>query len=264
MLEVRDVRLEQAGRSDWADAASDEWANAQSLWDHLTGASNLVEAAQAFDFAALLPPEAAVLDLGCGSGWLAAMLSAEPKVGHVIAWDGSPHLLEHVLPETVALVGGDLERIERVCGDFVPLTLPDASLDLVAMSSAFHHAPDPRRLLGELRRVLRPGGAVVLLNETPWKRLMVLGFATRMYLAALLGLVRGTPIARPGQLAADHVLYDDRLGDRGYTAGALRALAAEAGFTLEIQDTRLPSFKPSYRDRMRLEPNLVHIVLHPR
>ena len=121
MSDVRDVRLEQAGRSDWAEAASGVWATAPGLWEHLTGASNMVEAARAFDFAALLPEDATVLDLGCGSGWLAAMLSAEPRVGHVIAWDGSPHLLGQVLPEMVGLVGGDMDRIERVCGDFVPL-----------------------------------------------------------------------------------------------------------------------------------------------
>ena len=125
----KDVRLEQAARSDWAATAAGAWASAPALWEHLTGATNMVEAARAFDFAGLLPLGATVLDLGCGSGWLAAMLSAEPKVERVIAWDGSPHLLEHVLPEMVQLAGGDGERIEPVCGDFVPLILEDASVD---------------------------------------------------------------------------------------------------------------------------------------
>jgi SAM-dependent methyltransferase len=258
---VSDVRLEQAARSDWAAAASAEWATAPALWAHLTGATNLVDAARAFDFAALLGDRATVLDLGCGSGWLAGLLSAHEKVARVIAWDGSPHLVEHVLPEMVGLAGGDMARVERVCGDFVPLLLDDAAVDLVAMSSAFHHADDPHALLAELRRVLRPGGAVVLLNETPWTRVMVLGFATRMYAAALAGLARGTPVRRPGHLGAGHVLYDDRLGDRGYTAGALRALAREHGFSVELRDSGLPSYKPSYRERMRLEPNLTHVIL---
>ena len=154
------MRLEQAARSDWAEAASGIWPTAPRLWEHMTGASNMVEAARAFDFAALLPPDATILDLGCGSGWLAAMLSAEPKVAHVIAWDSSPHLLEQVLPEMVELVGGDIARIERVCGDFVPLMLGDTSQDLVVMSSAFHHAGDPAGSSASCD-ALRPDGAVV-------------------------------------------------------------------------------------------------------
>ena len=264
MSEVRDVRLEQAARSDWAEAASGIWSTAPRLWEHMTGASNMVEAARAFDFARWrAPPDATILDLGCGSGWLAAMLSAEPKVAHVIAWDSSPHLLEQVLPEMVELVGGDIARIERVCGDFVPLMLGDTSQDLVVMSSAFHHAGDPRRLLGELRRVPRPDGAVVLLNETPWKRLMVLGFATRMYLAALAGLVRGTPVAR--SRAPRRRSRPLRRPARGPGLHGRSVARARARARLHARGPRRRTLVQSRVPRAdAARPNLAHIVLRLR
>jgi ubiquinone/menaquinone biosynthesis C-methylase UbiE len=86
------------------------------------------------------------------------MLTKNPRIDKVIAWDLSPALLGEVLPSMVGLVGGDLEKIERVCGRFTPLMLDDHSTDLVVMSSAFHHELDPDALLQELVRVVRPRG----------------------------------------------------------------------------------------------------------
>ena len=162
---VRDVRARQAAHNDWANASS--WGNAGSLWDHLRRDTNIVRAVEQVDWDSLLPPRATILDLGCGAGWLAAMLSRRPCVDRVLAWDSSSTLLTEVLGETVRLVGGDPAKIEAVCGEFVPLIIDDHAVDAVVMSSAFHHAERPDCLLAELSRVIREGGVVVLLNETP-------------------------------------------------------------------------------------------------
>jgi ubiquinone/menaquinone biosynthesis C-methylase UbiE len=255
---VKDVRLEQAAQGDWASAAA--WGDGDAIWDHLTRNTNMVKAVGCLDWSSLCPPGSRVLDLGCGSGWLAALLTREPSVELVLAWDSSPRLLNDALPRVFELAGGDLDKVEPVCGDFVPLLIDDASIDVVAMSSAFHHAQQPDRLLAELERVLSPGGTVALVNETPWPRLGMLGFATRMYAATVANLLGGS-FGRAGHLGAEHVLYDDALGDRGYTLGAWRRMAARAGFSMTVVDSGLPSYPLHQRPRGRLEPNLTHLLL---
>jgi ArsR family transcriptional regulator len=42
--------------------------------------------------------------------------------------------------------------------------IDDASVDLVLLSQALHHADEPRAALSEAHRILRPGGRVLLLD----------------------------------------------------------------------------------------------------
>ena len=258
--QIRDVREAQAGQVGWAQDSA--WKDAAEVWGHLRDDTNIVRAAELLDWATLLPPDATVLDLGCGAGWLAAMLSARPQVSRVIAWDSSLTLLRDLVPEMIGLAGGDADKIERVCGDFLPLLLDDGSVDVIVMSSAFHHAERPEVLLAELARVLAPGGALVLLNETPWHPLAILSFATRIYVAALGGLA-GRLGRREGQLGSRHLLYDETLGDRAYSLRAWRQMVTDGGWTLEVRDTGLTSYPAHYRPPGRLEPRLVHFILRP-
>lgn len=257
---LRDVRLEQSGREDWAAAA--EWSDPDAVWRHIRDDTNLVAAFERLDWPSICPDGSTALDLGCGSGWLSALLSREPTVERIIAWDSSPQLLGEVLPGVFESLQGDTRKLSTVCGSFVPLLLDEHSIDVVVMSSAFHHAPDPLKLLGELRRVLAPQGTVALLNETPWHPLAMFSFATRMYAAALANLL-GRDVGRAGHLGSEHVLYDDALGDRAYTLPVWRRMISRAGFSLTVVDTGMPSYPASTRPRGRLEPNLFHLLLRP-
>jgi SAM-dependent methyltransferase len=262
---VRDVRLEQAAQVDWADRAGEPWQRPEQLVGFLREASNHLDAAEAFAWEDVLRPGAAVLDLGCGSGWLTAMLSARPEVSRVIAMDLSPRLLETVLPTVLDQLGGRLAIVERICGVFTPLPVEDGSLDLVVMSSAFHHSDAPDALLDELRRVLAPDGCLVLLNETPWSRLSMLNFTVRTAATALLNLLASDHVRRrPGHVASTHALYDSELGDRTYTRAQWRDLARRHGFDLELRDSGLYPYKPAFRVPSRLEGTLAHLVLRPR
>ena len=91
----------------------------------------------------------------------------------------------------------------------------------------------------------------------------MLSFATRTYAAALCGLA-GRPRRWDGHLGADHVLYDEKLGDRAYTLRTWRKLAQDGGWSIEVIDTGLPSYAENYRARGRLEPNLYHFILRPQ
>ncbi|GAA2401532.1 hypothetical protein GCM10010420_30490 [Streptomyces glaucosporus] len=104
---------------------------------------------------------ARVLDLGCGAGHYAAELRAR-GASRVVGVDGSEALLRAArerLGEDAELYHHDLEE---------PLAfLPDASFDLVVMALVYHHVEARGRLLAEVRRVLRPGGALLVSTTHP-------------------------------------------------------------------------------------------------
>jgi SAM-dependent methyltransferase len=183
----------------------------------------------------------------------------------VIAWDSSRLLLEELFPAVVELVGGRLDKIERVCGDFLPLMLDDGAVSAVVMSSAFHHSPEPERLLGELVRVVEPAGPVLLVNETPWNRARMASFAARISLRVIADAARGS--GRPPRgpsVGFGHALYDAELGDRAYTMAQWRAMFALADVEATVIDSGLAPYKPAFRSRAYLEANLTHVLLYRR
>ncbi len=97
----------------------------------------------------------AVIDLGCGAGdaLLPLRLAAGPT-GQVYAFD-----------HAVAMVAAARRRHPGVCvtrGDFATLPLPDGSIDrILALNVAYFWSND-RRVLTEIRRVLKPGGRLVV------------------------------------------------------------------------------------------------------
>lgn len=262
--DLRDIRLEQLDGADWSGAASGPWRNADDLWQHLTGNTNIVRAATEFPWTAVVAPGAAALDLGCGSGWLSGLLSARPDVRRVTAWDGSARMLTELLPRMVELTDGDPSKIERVCGTFTPLLVADSSYDLVVMSSAFHHCDDPEVLLDEIRRVLRPSSssALVLLNETPWHTLLMASFIARMTGTAI-ARIAGSSRRFPGALLDDRALYDGVLGDHAWTMKGWRSLAQRTGWSLAVEKSGLYSYPESFRRPFRFESELTHFVLRP-
>lgn len=99
-----------------------------------------------------------VLDVGCGTGVIAATAQAMvgPK-GRVVGLDPSPAMLE------VARRRGLRETVVGVA-DALPFD--DASFDTITMGYALRHVDDLDSVFGEYARVLRPGGRVVLLEMT--------------------------------------------------------------------------------------------------
>jgi len=114
------------------------------------------------DFAlANLPPGLSrLVDLGCGDGCLAAVLLSRLPVCRATLVDVKLHLELHAVLEA----HGVSERAEFVEETVSRLSdrLPAASADLVTCRSALHHFPQPAAVLREVRRLLAPGGRLLL------------------------------------------------------------------------------------------------------
>lgn len=106
---------------------------------------------------ALLPREWTVVDLGCGTGNVAELLS--PLVKRVIAVDASAAMLKAAQKR---LEGRG--NVEFVRGEAQRLPLRDASADAVVAFLVLHHVPEIAAALGEMRRVLRRGGVALIVD----------------------------------------------------------------------------------------------------
>jgi len=98
------------------------------------------------------------LDLACGTGDLSRMLADRYHDGQIIGIDLSQEMLERA-----AAKGGPL-HLHYLLGDMHALPLATGSFDLVIGSYALRNAPDLDCALGEISRVLRPGGHAVFLD----------------------------------------------------------------------------------------------------
>jgi arsenite methyltransferase len=112
-----------------------------------------------------LRPGERVVDIGAGPGFLAVEMAAEvgPQ-GHVHAVDPSESML--ALARTRSREPG-AAPVEISAGGVDALPLPDGSVDVAVATQVFEYVADIPAALAEVRRVLRPGGRVLLL-DTDW------------------------------------------------------------------------------------------------
>jgi SAM-dependent methyltransferase len=106
----------------------------------------------------LLPP-CEVADLGCGEGYLT--VEAARWAREVIAVDRSAEALREA--RALARRRG-VSNVVWKRGEIEALPLPDARVDVALLSQALHHAADPATALAEARRILRPGGQLLVLD----------------------------------------------------------------------------------------------------
>lgn len=103
-----------------------------------------------------------VLDFGCGTGFVGMQIGNTLKSGdRLICADVSSVMLDITRRNLVNLACG----IECMQLTDETLPLPQESCDVVTVNAALHHVPDLRKLLGEMGRVLRPGGRLLICHE---------------------------------------------------------------------------------------------------
>lgn len=102
-----------------------------------------------------------VLDVACGPGLVVCAFAH--VVRHATGIDLTPAMIDRA--RTVQAEQG-LSNVTWRVGDVLPLPYPDASFSIVTSRFAFHHLLDPLAVLGEMKRVCRPGGKVVVIDLT--------------------------------------------------------------------------------------------------
>jgi len=116
-----------------------------------------------------VPADAAlVADLFAGTADLALAVAEARPAARVLACDFSPAMLRLAGEKLSRRPAGS--RIAVVCADCTQLPLPDGEADAVTGAFGLRYLPDLTAGLREMRRVLRPGGVVALLDFCPPRR----------------------------------------------------------------------------------------------
>jgi ubiquinone/menaquinone biosynthesis C-methylase UbiE len=101
-----------------------------------------------------------MLDIGCGPGHIALLVCERLPAAQVVAVDLALHML--AFAERHVAASPHKDRVDLRHADAKALPFPDGSFDAVFSNTILHHIPDPRLFLKEARRVLRPGGALLI------------------------------------------------------------------------------------------------------
>jgi len=129
------------GTRDWDATTYDRISTPQQAW-----AREQLERLE-------LKGDEVVLDAGCGSGKVTALLVEMVPDGKVYAVDVAPSMVEH----TRAVLG---DSVTAFCQDLTELELPE-QVDAVFSNATFHWVPDHPKLFASLASVLKPGGRLV-------------------------------------------------------------------------------------------------------
>jgi ubiquinone/menaquinone biosynthesis C-methylase UbiE/DNA-binding MarR family transcriptional regulator len=112
---------------------------------------------------ALLPSDYVVADLGCGTGNLTVEIA--PHVKQVIGVDGSAAMLKAAKKRA-----GLFENIDLRKGDLSAVPIESATCDAALLVLALTYVPSPATVVGELSRILKPGGRGVIVDLLPHDR----------------------------------------------------------------------------------------------
>jgi ubiquinone/menaquinone biosynthesis C-methylase UbiE len=149
------------------------------------------------------PPGQSWIDIGCGNGAFTELLARRAAPAAILGVDPSAGQLRFAR----ARLAADIARFEP--GDAMALPSEDASFDAAVMALVIVFVPEPAKGVAEMKRVVKPGGAVC---AYAWDMLEPGGFP----MAAMQEELRGmgvTPMMPPraevSRIDALHALWDD-------------------------------------------------------
>jgi len=132
------------------------FASAAGKWDRLRGElfGQRVDLKMALG---LLPSNAVVGDLGCGTGATADFLS--DFTARIIAIDDSAEMMRAARERL-----RNRNNVELHKSSLESLPLDDGTLDVAFLNLVLHHVSDPSAVIREVRRVLSPAGRIIVVD----------------------------------------------------------------------------------------------------
>lgn len=112
---------------------------------------------------ALLPENAVVADLGCGTGQMTAELA--PWVTKMIGIDSSAAMLKAAKDRTEELPNVELRR-----GDLTAIPIDSGTCDAALLLLVLSYVAEPQAVLNEIARILKPAGKAVIVDLLPHDR----------------------------------------------------------------------------------------------
>jgi ubiquinone/menaquinone biosynthesis C-methylase UbiE len=106
------------------------------------------------------PPEGLILDAGTGTARIPILMCQRRPQWQIVGIDLAQSMLEVGLKNVEQ--SGLQHRIKLELVDAKQMPYPDARFDMVVSNSIVHHLPSPVPFLQELKRVLKPTGAIFL------------------------------------------------------------------------------------------------------
>jgi SAM-dependent methyltransferase len=169
-------------------------------------------------------PDATVMDYGCGEAVHADRIAA--RAGRLVLCEAAPAVREHLASRFASVRNIEVTSPEQVAA------LPPGTFDLIVMHSVaqYLNQAETDALFAEFRRLLKPGGLLVLGDVIPPQvspiadaaALLRFAAANGFLIAAFMGLVRTT--------FSDYPKLRAKLGLTLYEEGAMRQKLEAAGF----------------------------------
>lgn len=133
------------------------------FWSRIAGVYDLIEntyngkanARTTYYVASLMSGDDRVLECACGTGMFSVKIA--PRVKELVATDFAEGMLKKA--------AGKCRKLDNVIvepGDITSLKYEDASFDKAVAANVIHLLDDPSKAIAELKRVVKPGGTIII------------------------------------------------------------------------------------------------------
>jgi ArsR family transcriptional regulator len=154
ILRRRDAARANGGAESFFGKHAPRWDQIRTQWFgdtfHLEG------------LLALMNPAWTIADIGTGTGAMLPLLA--PHVKKVIAVDASPAMLKAA---KTRVKDQNLENVDLRQGTIENLPIDKASVDVALLALVLAYTENPAAALKEVRRILKPGGVVLIIDLQP-------------------------------------------------------------------------------------------------